>query len=59
MIASRKKMRYCPKYKLKVDEEFNCTHCEFNFPITLNWKTNCRYPKQLEWTKNFDNIDKE
>jgi hypothetical protein len=21
-------MRYCPKWKLDVDEEFNCLHCD-------------------------------
>ena len=47
----------CPKYKIKVDELFDCLHCKFNKPVTLDWKTNCIYPTQLEWKKDFIKIE--
>jgi len=52
-------MIYCPKYKIKINESFECIHCQFNLPITLNFKVNCRYPIQLVWTNDFKNIIKE
>jgi len=49
-------LRYCPRWKLKMEETFECIHCDFNLPVTFNWKTNCRYPFQLEWSTDFSKI---
>ena len=52
-------LRYCPKFKIRIDENFDCIHCKWNLPITLDLKINCTYPIQLMWNKNFINIIKE
>jgi len=48
-------MIYCPKYKINIDNS-ECIHCEWNYPITFDWTTNCRHPIQLIWSKNFKRI---
>ena len=49
-------LRYCYRWKLKIEEDWGCVHCEYNKPITLDWKTNCQFPSQLEWSVDFKNI---
>lgn len=49
-------LRYCPRWKLKMEEDFACIKCPYNLPITLSWKINCRYPAQYEWSKDFKKI---
>jgi hypothetical protein len=51
-----KMMRYCPKYKHKIEETIDCIHCRWNLPITLDLKINCTYPVQLYWNENFKGI---
>jgi len=45
-------MRYCPKFKIRINEKFDCVKCKWNLPILFDFKVNCIYPIQLIWNKD-------
>jgi hypothetical protein len=49
-------MKYCPRYKITINEDFDCIKCQWNLPITLTFQTKCTFPIQLEWTGDFTTI---
>jgi hypothetical protein len=52
-----KDMRYCLKFKIRIDEKFDCIKCKWNLPITFDFKVNCVYPIQLIWNKDLKIVE--